>query len=87
MPNQIQYKGYKYDDYVDREDDNIKIFHDCISPEGKTRVSMDYSPYFHMTQEAFELFIDCGRPDRRTFQSNGPMSVEQLRKLKSERAA
>ena len=58
-----EYKGYKYQPEEDIEPDNIKIFHDVITPEGE-RISLGFSPYSVPTKESFEKWIDLGCPKR-----------------------
>lgn len=57
----MNFKGFTYQGWEDYEDDNIKIFHDVQTPEGKV-ISMPFSPYFTMTQKAFEQWILIGCP-------------------------
>lgn len=55
------YKGYTYQPWDDVEDDNIKTFHDVLTPEGKT-ISMPLSPYSRPSQKAFEKWVEIGCP-------------------------
>ena len=52
--------GYEYRIYEDREEDNIKFFHECYK-DGK-RVTMpnefyQHSPYSHVPQDKFREYI------------------------------
>ena len=71
------YKGFIYQPWVDIEPDNMKIFHDVVTPEGKT-VDFDWSPYSTPTAEQFALWIDLGCPDRI---GCGPLRDEDLKKI------
>lgn len=81
-----EYNGYRHQFEVDREDDNIKIFHSVITPEGK-EVSMDWSPYYMPTDEEFQMWVDLGCPRRIT---SGPLNRDDLviiaERLDNERA-
>jgi hypothetical protein len=57
----MNFKGYSYEGWKDYEEDNIKIFHDVRTPEGKT-ISMPFSPYCSITQKMFEQWILIGTP-------------------------
>ena len=58
IPHGYEYKGYKYAMKEDIEPgENCKIFHDLITPEGKT-VPLDFSPYKEMTEEFFHNTVD-----------------------------
>ena len=58
-----EYKGYIYQPEEDVEPDNIKIFHDVITPEGN-RISLGFSPYDIPTKENFARWVDLGCPKR-----------------------
>mgnify|MGYP006285793869 CR=1 FL=1 len=62
--------GWTYISDVEEEEDNRKIFHTAISPEGK-RIDMDFSPYERLDPETFKMWIKLGQPDRGT--SRGPL--------------
>ena len=49
-----KYQGFTYDPWEDREEDNIKIWHDIKCPDGRT-VHGDWSPY---TVPSVNQFID-----------------------------
>jgi hypothetical protein len=74
----MEYKGYRYWEEEDREEDCIKIFHWVETPEGKT-IHMDWSPYSNPSQKAFELWIDLGCPDRI---GCGPLDMDDLLEIK-----
>ena len=59
------YKGYAYDTEVELEDDNRKLWHMIINPNGRT-LSLDelpeifrrVGPYNMVSQEIFEIAVD-----------------------------
>jgi hypothetical protein len=55
--------GYKYVPWDDREDDNTKIWHDIVRPDGTT-TTVDWSPYSHMTMKQLERWVALGEPNR-----------------------
>ena len=70
---QHTYKGdiYSYEPWEDREDDNIKIFHDVYLIDrdiqgdriGRTvQRSMPMSPYSTPSFDEFVMWIECGMP-------------------------
>lgn len=79
------YKGYSYEPWKDREDDNIKVFHDvyATSPDGLVKVgngSMPLSPYANPSEEHFRMWIDCGQPTAKKMGLNGnayPKDIEK----------
>jgi len=49
----------------DYEDDNIKIFHDFNTIDGRyARMHCDWSPYSHMTEENLDDWFALGCPTR-----------------------
>jgi len=59
-----EYKGFKYQPVHDEEPgENIKIFHDVVTPDGKT-IQFSISPYVEPTEELFQKWIDVGQPGR-----------------------
>jgi hypothetical protein len=60
----IQHKGFIYEPFEDREEDNIKIFHDVMTPSGQ-KISMPLSPYVSPTQLHFEKWVEIGCPTER----------------------
>jgi len=70
----------------DREDDNIKIFHDLVCEKtGKCLHSIDWSPYRHMCEKDVELYLSLGCPTRKDIQSIGPIDSESLQALATRR--
>lgn len=57
----ISFKGFVYQGWEDYEEDNVKIFHDVLTPAGKT-ISMPFSPYTRMNQQMFEKWVLIGCP-------------------------
>jgi hypothetical protein len=74
---EFEINGWKYDYDIDVEDDNRKIWHIAISPEGK-RINIDFSPYERMDRATFNLWLKLGRPNR---QSSGSLDREKLEKM------
>lgn len=68
------YKGFQYVPWDDVEPDNIKIWHDVITPEDAT-ITVDWSPYMTMSRRDFERWIDFGMPERLY---NYPLRTEDL---------
>jgi hypothetical protein len=60
----IQHKGFIYQPWEDIEEDNIKTFHDVLTPTGET-ISIPLSPYAHPTQLHFEKWVELGCPTER----------------------
>jgi hypothetical protein len=61
----MQYRGYTYYEDIQEEDDNRKIFHEIIDPEGKRvdwhmipRAFHQISPYRNPTLEEFKTAVD-----------------------------
>jgi len=55
------YKGFTYEPWEDREDDNVKIFHDIHykgDPVKEPGWFRNISPYTHATKEQFEQACD-----------------------------
>jgi hypothetical protein len=69
--------NWRYEAEEDREDDNIKMFHSAISPEGK-RFGIDFTPYGTMTPETFKLWVQLGKPGR---QGRGPLDNQQIMQM------
>jgi hypothetical protein len=60
----IKYKGYTYQPSEDREDDNVKTYHDVLTPTGQ-EIAIPLSPYAHLTQAHFEKWVLLGCPTER----------------------
>jgi hypothetical protein len=71
------YKGFVYDQSIELEEDNMKVFHEVTDPEGK-RVKFDWCPYAPLTEDFFALWVDLGCPDRIGI---GPLNEEELKKI------
>jgi len=54
---EYHHKGFKLEVEKDREEDNIKMFHYLITPEGK-RVHINASPYVDISKEQFTRVVD-----------------------------
>jgi len=59
------YKGYAYDSEVELEDDNRKMWHMIIDPNGRTlslyelpQIFQRVGPYNMVSQEIFETAVD-----------------------------
>jgi hypothetical protein len=70
----MEHKGFKYQPWEDREEDNCKIFHDVLTPTGKT-ISMPLSPYVTPTQKHFEKLVEIGCPTESKVIKNGNRTV------------
>ena len=73
----LEVMGHKYMPDEDREDDNVKIWHTIITPQGKT-IDADFTPYSYMDKEDLKLYIKLKYPKRITA---GPLDKEDLQKL------
>lgn len=73
----LEVMGHKYMPDEDREDDNVKIWHTIITPQGKS-ISADFTPYSYMDKEDIKLYIKLKYPKRITA---GPLDKEDLQKL------
>jgi hypothetical protein len=56
--------------YRDREEDVVKTFHYCVDVAKNQKISMPWSPYFYVTREMLESWIDAGMPTREDIGSN-----------------
>ena len=54
----LAYKGYVYSYDIDREDDNIKIYHLAIPINEDLEIMLDACPYTKMTQDVFNKLVD-----------------------------
>lgn len=59
----FEYKGYKYMPEDDIEEDNVKRFHDVVTPTGE-RIYVPLGPYNKLTETNFQRWIDLGMPKR-----------------------
>jgi len=73
----LEVMGHKYMPDEDREDDNVKIWHTIVTPQGKT-VDADFTPYSYMDKEDLKLYIKLKYPKR---QGAGPLNKEDLQKM------
>lgn len=73
----IEVMGHKYMPDIEDYDDNRKIWHTIVTPQGKT-VDADFTPYSYMDKEDLKLFIKLGYPKR---QGAGPLNKEDLQKM------
>lgn len=81
----FQYKNYTYQPEYEVESDmgNAKIWHEIVTPEGKT-ISADFTPYYYMSKEDFIKFIDAGMPGRSSSGSvSVPLNSKSLNKIYS----
>ncbi len=77
------YKGYSYEPWDDREDDNIKRYHDvyAVTEDGKLKVqsrSIPASPYAFITARTFKMWIDSGHPTLRDMGLSGNCHEEDI---------
>lgn len=73
----MEVMGHKYMPDIEDYDDNRKIWHTIVTPQGKT-VDADFTPYAYMDKEDLKLFIKLGYPKR---QGAGPLNKEELQKM------
>jgi hypothetical protein len=73
----MEVMGHKYMPDIEDYDDNRKIWHTIVTPQGKT-VDADFTPYEYMDKEDLKLFIKLGYPKR---QGAGPLNKEELQKM------
>ena len=73
----IEIMGHTYMPDEDREDDNVKIWHTIVTPQGKT-VDADFTPYAYMDKEDLKLYIKLKYPKR---QGAGPLDKKDLQKM------
>ena len=69
--------GYKYVTDIDEEEDNRKIWHTLVSPEGKSH-TVDWSPYSYMSPKDVKFYIKLGMPKR---VDSGPLDTDKLVKM------
>lgn len=69
--------GYKYITDIDEEEDNRKIWHTLVSPEGKSH-TVDWSPYSYMSPKDVKFYIKLGMPKR---VDSGPLDTDKLVKM------
>jgi len=77
--NNPTYKGWEIDIWEDREEDNIKLFHDARK-DGKSMM-LDLSPYGTWDYDLCAAMIDLGLPSRETIDSIGPLHREDVETL------
>ena len=75
----MEVMGHKYIPDIEDEDDNRKIWHKIVTPQGKT-IDVDFTPYEYMDQEDIEHYIKLGYPSRRGI---SPLDKEDLRRYKN----
>lgn len=81
----LSYLGFHLEQEEEREEDNIKIWHTVIMPDGK-RVTLDHSPYEMITPNVFKLYVLFFKqykhfPTRADIKSPGPIHDEDMEKL------
>lgn len=76
------YKGWEIDIWEDREDDNIKLFHDVI--KDGSRALLDLSPYGTNDPNLCAAMIDLDFPSRHDIGSIGPLHRKDVERLWSE---
>jgi hypothetical protein len=59
----FEVNGWKYITDVEEEEDNRKIYHTALDPNGK-RYDINFTPYERMTAKTFQLWIKLGAPSR-----------------------
>ncbi len=82
---EMEYKGFRFYEDEDREEDNIKIWH-IIETPGGAHAYLDHTPYEHMDEATFQNYVDFyianGRfPNREDINSRGPLHKKDLANL------
>jgi hypothetical protein len=79
-PFEFTYKGKKvrYEGMECGDDEVNKTCH-SVFIDGK-EYRLDFSPYATATQKDIELWIDCGMPNRKDLNTNGPIRPDELKK-------
>lgn len=83
------YKGYTYNQYIDRDEDKLWFIHSITyrGKEGIEEVPVDYSQYCKMTETAFRLLVDLDFPARPQSRNvSVPWNEERLLEYKEELA-
>ncbi len=75
-----EYKGYKYEPWVEDDGDVRKTFHDVHTPWG-TVITMPVGPYQSISNHYFKLWIDAGCP----YPDYQRLSTEDLEDIIAER--
>ena len=57
-----EYLGYQYVPLEVFEEDNVKVFHEVLTPDGD-KICMDRSPYAQVTADDFKTWVDRYRLD------------------------
>lgn len=73
----MEYKGFIYKPWQEVMDDNIKVYHDVETPDGKI-IDMDWSPYETPSFDDFKMWIELGMPKRI---HGGPLSSNDLKTI------
>ena len=79
--SKIEYRGYIYAYEIDVEEDNIKRLHECYCEVGNIgcRISsVPLSPYAHMTEGLWEMWIQAGRPTREMMGGQDPEDIQKF---------
>lgn len=85
VSHDLSYLGFNLEQEQEREEDNMKIWHTAIMPDGK-RVTLDHSPYEMITPNVFKLYVLFFKqhkrfPTRADIKSNGPIHDEDMERL------
>jgi len=76
----IEVLGHKYMPDIEEYDDNRKIWHTIVTPQGKT-IDADFTPYSYMDKEDLTLYIKLKYPRRKDLGMIGPLDKEDLQKM------
>ena len=82
MNFEFEGKEYKYDSFVDEEEDNRKIFHEIWNVTDQVYLDFDWSPYRTPYMEDIILWMQLGQPGRSDLGSVGPLRRESLQVYK-----
>lgn len=75
----MNYKGYTYLEEVEKDDENMKHRYHYAVPRSGKPISLDYTQWESMTQDAFKTLVDLGFPKRPEGKSSAPWTSERLK--------
>lgn len=82
---QYEIECHTYYTWEDREDDNIKTFHEVVLPDG-SEIDADFSPYNRgVDRETLRKWIELGYPSRGAVGSIGPLYPEHIENLYNQK--
>lgn len=81
----LSYLGFHLKQEEEHEEDNIKIWHNAILPNG-TQVTLDHTPYQFIDPTTFRSYVSFFKqhkrfPTRQDINSNGPLDNQDIEQL------